>query len=158
MENKITEAIPSDILAQAGQKISELKALLAPFMHTLTAAERHDMLKMSNKSYTFVNKVVYYCVNNPEFKPGYMDVAALNIDFDTATGLRPILEQCNQLSAQIDDTLMLAGSEAFTNALIYYSAVRTAAKNGETHAKVIFEDLSERFPGRKAKPANDTSK
>ncbi|PZF74997.1 hypothetical protein [Taibaiella soli] len=158
MENRITEGIPSTVLTEAAQKIVELKALLAPYMHTLTATERHEILKMSNKSYTFVSKVVDYCANNPEFKPGYMDEGALNLDFAMVAGLRPILEQCNQLTTLIDDTVVLAGSEAFTNALVYYSAVRTAAKNGETHAKVVFEDLSERFPGRKMKSADDAAK
>ncbi|PZF74980.1 hypothetical protein [Taibaiella soli] len=158
MEDKITTPIPGAVIDQAIQKINELKALLAPYTHTLTAAERQSILKMSNKSYTFVGKVVDYCFKNPEFKPGYLDEAALKMDFDTADGLRPVLEQCNQLAVNIDDTVMLAGNEAFTNALVYYSAVRTAAKNGETHAKVVFEDLSERFPGRRTKPADNTTK
>jgi len=43
--------------------------------------------------------------------------------------------------------MLLAGSEAYTGALVYYGSVQMAAKTGQGNAKPIFEDLNRRFAG-----------
>jgi hypothetical protein len=42
--------------------------------------------------------------------------------------LRVLLNKLEQLTREIEDTIMLSGSEAFTQALSYYNSVKQAAK------------------------------
>jgi hypothetical protein len=49
----------------------------------------------------------------------------------------------------VEDTIMVAGSEAYHAALAVYHNVQTAAKQDIPGAKAIYEDLKNRFPGGK---------
>ena len=71
-----------------------------------------------------------------------------NQDEAVATALTPLQNIAFQLASDIDDTRLLAGSEALAEALIYYGSVREAANKGVLQAKPIYEDLKSRFSKR----------
>ena len=71
------------------------------------------------------------------------------VDGNVVSLLAPVSKIISQISANLEDTLTLSGSEAYIAALIYYNAVKAAAKNSIPGAKTIYEDLSQRFPGSK---------
>lgn len=48
----------------------------------------------------------------------------------------------------LNDSLMLAGSEALQAALAFYAYLKIAARNKVPGAKSAYEELSEYFPGR----------
>jgi hypothetical protein len=52
-----------------------------------------------------------------------------------------------QLSDNIDDTVLVAGSEAYQAALVFYNAVKAAAAQDIPGAKEVYSDLKNRFPG-----------
>jgi GrpB-like predicted nucleotidyltransferase (UPF0157 family) len=56
----------------------------------------------------------------------------------------------------VDDTTMVAGSEAYQFALIFYNSVKMAARQDIPGAKAIYEDLKKRFPGHKHRSYSDT--
>jgi len=149
--NRISVSIPQDVITQTTTKLNEIKTLLQPYLQSLTADERHDLPKMSDKSFSFVSKVSEYCTSNPEFSPSFFNADEFQKDFNAAAMLKPIVALCEQICGNVDDTAMLAGSEAYQAALLYYSSVQIGAKTGQASAKPIVEDLSNRFPGRKKK-------
>jgi hypothetical protein len=57
-----------------------------------------------------------------------------------------------QLSDNIDDTVMVADSEACRAALTFYSAVKAAAAQNIPNAKAMYDDLKARFPTVKHNP------
>jgi hypothetical protein len=57
------------------------------------------------------------------------------------------------LSDGIDDTVMVAGSEAYQAALVFYNAVKAAAAQDIPGAKEVYSDLKARFPSIKRKPS-----
>jgi len=136
------------------QVISHIKSaesILKPYMETITNEERHDLAKMSDKTIAFVQKTVNYCEANVEFVPSYLDVAEMKKDLKLVTDLKKILDASAQMLRLVEDTSMLAGSEAYLAALMYYGNVKTAVKHGAQNAAPIYEDLGTRFPGRKGK-------
>ena len=50
-----------------------------------------------------------------------------------------------QLESNLNDTLMVAGSEAYVGALSYYNSVKYGPRLNVADAKVIYEDLRKRF-------------
>jgi GrpB-like predicted nucleotidyltransferase (UPF0157 family) len=63
-----------------------------------------------------------------------------------ATGLRTVHIAAKQLSDDIDDTVMVAGSEACQAALVFYNAIKAAAAKDIPGAKEVYADLKARFP------------
>jgi hypothetical protein len=157
MENKHAQIIPADILAQAQALVNQTNALLLPYVKPLTPAERHAMAKMGEKTLSFVEKAHGFAGQNPNLCPPYLDMAAFDIDFADAHNLWTLLVSMKQLYENVDDTEMLAGSEAYQSALVFYNYVKMAVRHDIPGAKAVYEELKKRFPGRKRKPAETKS-
>ncbi len=152
-ENQISVEIPKEVIKKVTTKLQECKNELAPYLQALTKDERSGILKMGDKSLPTVQKVKSYMKTNPEFVPGYMDKEEFLKDEAVVSQLTPINNMAEQLYSDIDDTLMLAGSEALGGALLYYGQVREADNKGVTSAKPIYDDLKKRFSKKKTKKA-----
>jgi hypothetical protein len=146
MDDQHVAPIPPEVLAQAQSHVDAANALLAPYVLPLTPEERHDLPKMGDKTLSFVSKAKDYAHQYPQLCPSYLDLAAFDIDMTDATGLRTLHIAAKQLSDNIDDTVMTAGSEAYQAALLFYNAVKTAAARDIAGAKEVFNDLKTRFP------------
>ena len=103
---------------------------------------------MSDKSVSFVSKVMEYIKTNPDLIPPMMDKEEMEKDFKLNQSLQPVFKILKQLSENVSETLMLTGHEAYAQALLYYATVKMAAKTGSPDAKTIQEDLGKRFAGQ----------
>lgn len=147
-KNQISAAISDQTLAQIETKISEIRQLLSPYLVNLTSEERTKLPKMSDKSVSFVSKVMEYIKTNPDLIPPMMDKEEMEKDFKLNQSLQPVFKILKQLSENVGETLMLTGHEAYAQALLYYATVKMAAKTGSPDAKTIQEDLGKRFAGQ----------
>lgn len=147
-KNQISAAISDQTLAQIETKISEIRHLLSPYLVNLTPEERTKLPKMSDKSVSFVSKVMEYIKTNPDLIPPMMDKEEMEKDFKLNQSLQPVFKILKQLSENVSETLMLTGHEAYAQALLYYATVKMAAKTGSPDAKTIQEDLGKRFAGQ----------
>jgi hypothetical protein len=157
MNNQHSQVIPHDLLAQATVKINEAAALLKPYLLTLTAEERKVMLKKGNKSDSFVNKAFEYAKTNPEFLPFFVNIADFEVDITDSDNLIGIISQTQQLCNGLDDTEMVAGSEAYYAALAYYNSVQQATNQNVPGAKTIYEELKKRFALKSRKSDTDST-
>jgi hypothetical protein len=144
-DNQHIQVIPSTVLAQAQTKIDEVKALLAPYTLALTPTERHGLLKMGEKTIAFVEKAFDFAKQNPNLVPPYLEVDTFGVDFSDAHGLWSLLNSVRQLEESIDDTEMVAGSEAYQAALVFYHSAKAAAAQDIPGAKAVYEELKTRF-------------
>ncbi len=149
--NRISEVIPATVIDEVTQKLNDCRRALAPYLLGLSEKERHDLFKMGDKTVATVQKVKSYIDTNPEFVPSYMQVAEFGKDEAVASVLTPLHNLALQLATDIDDTRLLAGSEAISEAMFYYGSVREAANKGVVQAKPIYDDLSQRFAKRSKK-------
>jgi hypothetical protein len=151
MKNKHAVSIPQEVLEQVQAIIDTATALLAPYLLSLTPEERHSLLKMGNKMLSFVEKAQAYARHYPQLCPTYLNITEFDTDVTDATGLRTIRISTEQLSDNISDTVMLAGSEAYQTALVFYKAVKAAAAQDILGAKEVYNDLKSHFPRTKRK-------
>lgn len=147
-KNQISIEIPATVIAEVTQKIQECRTALAPFLQGLTAEERIAMFKMGNKTVATVQKTKQYLISNPEFAPLYLNKPEFLKDEAVVSQLVPLLNLATQLATDLDDTVMLAGSEALMAAMLYYGSVKEAQSKGVPTAKPIYEDLKARFAKR----------
>jgi hypothetical protein len=148
MNNFHNKSIPLDILKQATDKLNEVTALLKPYLLTLTPDERRYMLKKGDKSSSFVTKAFEFTKINPEFIPAFINAGDFEIDVTDADNLIGIVSLATQLYNGLDDTAMVAGSEAYYASLAYYNNVQLAAGQSVPGAKAVYEELKKKFPGK----------
>jgi len=110
---------------------------------------------MKDKTLPFVEKVVEYTVTRPEFIPAFMNVPELVKDKEAFSILNTFLRLVTNIQIELDDTALLTGSEAYRQSLVYYNAVKQAAKMNVPGAKEVYDDLRKRFEhlGKEEPPA-----
>lgn len=147
MENKVSITLAADAVTKINAAIATINSSL-PALINLTAEERQSLPKMGDKTLAFVTKALEYAKQNPTLVPSFLNVAEFEKDVNAVTQLNNLLRPLEQITEKLNDTTLEAGSEAYSSALVFYTAVKTAAKAGVPGMKSINDDLQSRFPGR----------
>lgn len=101
---------------------------------------------MGDKTLAFVNKSLEYARQNPAIVPQYLDMTEFAKDVEAVNSLFQIITPLHKLQEELDDTILLAGSEAYTASLVFYSALKSALAAGQSGLKNVYDDLSTRVP------------
>jgi hypothetical protein len=145
--NRVSAAVaPADITAIKAA-IASIKTKL-PFLIGLTAAERQTIPKINEANRVFTSDAISAVVNNADMLPAYFNAGELRKDLELYTALDEVALMLAQLSEQVSDTQMLAGSEAFITALSSYRLFGAAAAAGVPGADAIADMLAARFAGQ----------
>ena len=151
MDNQHNTAIPAEVLEKIQEQINALAKLLKPYLFNLTPEERHANLKLGDKNLAFGTKAYEYAAAHPQFCPSYLDMESFRTDMADVNNLRIVEISLQQLVDGVDDTVMIAGGEAYNQALVFYQAVKQAAKQDIPGAKAIYNELQSHFPSRPTK-------
>jgi hypothetical protein len=145
-ENLVSTMIPVEVSADINAKLTALHASLADYLlFNLTPTERLELSKMGDKTIAFVQKSLEYAEKNPALVPGYLDIAEAKKDLLFSQDLNAILKQVSTLQRAIEDTVMVAGSEAYNAALVFYSSVKGASRVNVPGSEAVYNDLQQRF-------------
>lgn len=139
----ISATLPDQNLAEIKAAIVTIRANMS-FLISLTADERRKRIKMGDKSLAFVRNSISATQNNSEILPGNFNVEEFEKDYRLTVALTEILGLLNQLSEEVDDTLIAVGSEAMASSLLVYDFVKAAAKHSPG-LKSVADQLGERF-------------
>lgn len=145
-DNRLSAALDAAAVETIGASLLTVREQL-PFLISITPPERRDMPKLGEKSVGFDEKCVTYMQSNPEFLPGFVDIAEVDKDRALRTQMLRFAADLQSLAQQVEDTLTVLGSEIWMADLAYYQSAREAARRGRAGAQGIYEDLRSRFPG-----------
>lgn len=146
-ENQISFKIPSEDKQAIKGAIDVLNEKLLPNLKALNPDERQALPKAGDKSVAFLEKTREFLESNKDLVPSFIDVEEYVIDVDGMNELHEYLTPIKQLASLLDDSMKLAGSEAYVTALAFYKSVKNAAKMNIPGAKEVNEELSRRFKG-----------
>ena len=116
-----------------------------PFLLGLTNEERMALPKINVANKAFTEDAINSMVNNPSLLPAYFNVAEIQKDVTLFAQLDELNTLVNQLGERINDTQLLAGSEAYVSALAAYRNFEAAASAGVSGADTIYDLLKSRF-------------
>lgn len=145
--NEISVTLSQEDLDEILAALEVVKRKL-PFLVHLNAEDRIAYPKMGDKTVAFVNKSLQHARESTHLVPPFLSVTEFEKDMELVSQLKTILRPFNNLMEGLESTLMLAGSESYTSALVFYRAVKMANELNEPEAKAIYEDLRKRFPTR----------
>lgn len=118
----ITNNISVLINEEAKNNIQEaMKTIYAnlPKLITLSNEQRIVLPKMGDKTLAFVNKSLEYARQNPAIVPQYLDMTEFAKDVEAVNSLFQIITPLHKLQEELDDTILLTGSEAYTASLVF---------------------------------------
>lgn len=145
-ENLISTEIPAQTMADILNQLTAVNNSLAGILiFNLTGQDRKELYKLGDKSQAFVEKSLEYASTNPTLVPTYLDLPEGRKDLKLFQDLSTILKQVSTLQRAVEDTMMVAGSEAYDAALVFYASVKGASRVNVPGSEAIFEDLQKRY-------------
>lgn len=144
-ENTISIEIPEAELQMVKDALASALTTLAPYLQALTIEHRITLPKMNDGTEPFVSKALGYAQTHDQFAPPFLNAQEMKKDFDVVEALTPLKQLVDQLQNDLNDTIMLAGSEAYVAALSYYQGVKLATRMNVSGGKGIYDDLKKRF-------------
>lgn len=119
-----------------------------PFLTGLTTEERVALpgINVTNKAFT--EDAINAGVNNASLIPSYVSVANMQNDLLLFSQLDEIIGITRQLLEKLEDTQLLAGSEAYTSALTLYKLFSSASDAGVPGSDAVVAHLKQRFAGQ----------
>lgn len=149
-DNRISAVITAEQAEAAMDSIEAFKTALSHILIiNLSNDDRFNMLKMGDKTLAFVQKSLEYAQQNPNLKPNFLDLIEAQKDYKLSNDLYVIQQKLTTLLRAVEDVTMVAGSEAYAGALVFYQSVKGAARSNEPGAQAIYDDLKQRFPGKR---------
>ncbi|MBI9060632.1 MAG: hypothetical protein JEZ14_01505 [Marinilabiliaceae bacterium] len=151
MENKVSFQLTEEENEQVKGAIELLKTILETKLITLAPDDRKELPKMGDKTVAFVDKSLEYANAYPNYIPSFINIPAARADFEAVKTLRNLATPLERICNQVNDTMTLAGSEAYTASLSIYKVLKNAASMGQPGADEASKELSTRFPRGKRK-------
>jgi len=131
--------------------IKNLSLNLPETLINLTPGQRKSFLKMGDKTVAFCTKIVEIAIATPVLVPAFVNVDELQLNLQSVTDLLVLLRSLEVITSKLDDSSLLAGKETYMDCLSIYNNIKNGAERNVSGAKVAYEDLKKRFPGRKSK-------
>ncbi len=119
-----------------------------PFLVGLTTDERVALPSIDVNNKAFTEDAINAGLNNATLIPSYVSVANMQNDITLFSQLEEIIGLVNQLVEKLEDTKLLAGSEAYVSALALYKLFGAAADAGVAGSDAIVGQLKTRFAGQ----------
>lgn len=145
---KINESVAPEVEAQIIQSLTDMSETHLPFLTELGDSERTIMSKFSSRYSDFVDRCLEHAQTSPKFLTGYVEVDEFTKDVALRNSLRRIRGELKKLDDKLKDTCLMAGSEAYRAARLYYSSVKAAAKNGVEGASSVSKELASLYKKR----------
>ena len=155
MKDRLKIVLPSAEQKELQIGLEKIQNTLSKYLIALTPKEKQHLPKMSDGTLPFVEKSLAYSQSNKEYVPPYLDADELGRDVQAVEDLTVLYRSVKQLGSKLEDTILLAGSEAYVASLSYYNSVKMAAKLDVPGAKTIYADLKQRFAKSTGSSDND---
>lgn len=134
--------------AQMGEIRAGLAALAEKldFVQSISAEERREMLHLGDRSISFVQKAKDLAQRDDSFLPRSFSVEEMQRDLQAYQQLEEIRQHLQALLSKVTDTQSVAGSEAYSAALVVY---KSAKAHGKTEGlEAVLDELGQRFARR----------
>ena len=148
-QNVISATLCEDSKSDILQKLSDIKSQLN-FLITLDADQAKSLFKAGNGYAPFIEKAHAASKAHPDILPRVFNNEEFDKDFSLIEALTPIAAKVNELAKSLQDTLVAANSDAMTQALEVYAAVKQH-KDKVAGLVATYEELSVFFQRSKRK-------
>lgn len=125
--NQISTSIHQQEMNAIMRSIQKIDNML-PDLVALSHEELASMPKLSRNAIDFVYEVLDLANQYPEFIPDDVEVPEIKKDVELIENINKILVPMRHLVKKLEDSAMLAGSEAYLPSLSIYNAVKMKTK------------------------------
>jgi len=144
LNNRLSVTVDPTVITEVKNRIEEINTLL-PFLTGLTKDERKTLPKINRSNKIFVEDTLDSMRQNGDILPNFINVEEVDKDYALYNELKVLALELATLSEKVNDTRILAGSEAYSTSLLAYKMFGVAANSGVAGAEALHSRLRERF-------------
>lgn len=126
-----------------------------PFLVTLNAKDKKELIKLGNYYKPFVDKAKQVLDSSPEIMPQVFDKDEFYRDYELLNNLTPILNELNQLREAVEDTIFVSASDLFSSSLDVYASVHLN-RDKISGMDTIHQEMKESFKKAKKKTSSQS--
>jgi hypothetical protein len=131
--NLISTSIESKDLEEILKSIENINRLL-PDLVNLSDAQVTNLPKVSSSTIDFVYETLELVDKYPNLIPDEIEIPEIRKDVEMIESIKKILKPLKKLVRKLEDSAVLAGSEAYLPSIAIYNAVKTlGSKVGKNH-------------------------
>jgi hypothetical protein len=134
--NLISTSISEEQIKEITRAIDRINAQL-PTLVTLSNEEISSLPKVSYKNIDFIHEVLDFADTYPDLIPSHIDVQEIRKDLQLIESLSKILKPMKKLVKKLEDSTLLAGSEAYIPSLAIYNSVKAGTTRSRSHNLTI---------------------
>jgi len=134
--NLISTSISQEQINEIIAAIDRINAKL-PTLVSLTNEELSSLPKVSYKNIDFIHEVLDFADTYPDLVPPDIDVQEIRKDLKLIESLTKILIPMKILVKKLEDSALLAGSEAYIPSLAIYNSVKAGTARSRAHSLTI---------------------
>lgn len=153
-QNLISADFPAQKTQDILRKLEEIKNEL-PFLVTLNAKDKKELIKLGNYYKPFVDKAKQVLDSSPEIMPQVFDKDEFYRDYELLNNLTPILNELNQLREAVEDTIFVSASDLFSSSLDVYASVHLN-RDKISGMDTIHQEMKESFKKAKKKTSSQS--
>jgi hypothetical protein len=154
--NRVARVISAAEFMTVTDLLTKIESILLPYTVGLTPNERMGIPKINVDNKVFIED----CFNemkvpsSANFMPAFLKTEDMEVDLTMFDLFETLTTRLASLTGKVDNTRMLAGSEAFSTALVFKKMADAAEAAGIPGADITARKLRERFKGQgsSAKP------
>lgn len=121
--NLISTAIPDKDLNEILSAISFINEKLSDLI-TISELEKSTLYKANCDTINFVRENLKMAEKNPELVPADVDVKEIRKDVELIKAIEKIQKPIYELLKKMDDSKLVAGSEAYLPSMAIYNAIK----------------------------------
>jgi hypothetical protein len=142
--NRVSASIDGGTIQSVKDALVTIHAAL-PFLIGLKPEERQAIPKISEANKNFTQDAIVAIKNNGNLLPAYLTAVEISKDYNLYLQLDELVSLSQQLTEKLNDTQMLAGSEAYVSALTAYRLFEAASNAGLPGTDTVYDQLKQRF-------------
>jgi hypothetical protein len=139
--NQISAVFSEDDLTKATGLVSELETLVS-FALELSPDQRQRRVKAGQEDIGFVNTMFDIAKQDDTFLPKSFDVNEWSKDVALTNALGTLLNRLSPLVRKLEDTCLVASSEAYKAALVAYD---NGKSNGSESIQPLLKEAGKKF-------------
>ena len=119
---RLPPSLPPEDIPAILSAYQTLNEKLGPHVVRLVPEERRQRDKMGPRSSDFVGHGLVYARQLPHYVPSFVPIEEYQRSWDTVATMTDLLHPLEQLHGMVEDTILLAGSQAKEMGLAVYEA------------------------------------
>lgn len=146
-ENQVSVTFTDEEVTIVKTAMAQIAAVLTGKVDSLTPQQRQQFGRVKYEKEVWIDHAKSHMDANTDKIPAYLDKQEFDTDYKAHKQLNELIALVEQQLNLMQDTNLLLGYDLDNAALMFYRAIKVAARNNDPGSRTIYQDMKQQYPG-----------